>query len=187
MTKAALPALFALALICFFMPWVSMNCGGEEVQGFTGLQVATGTTYEVPTLFGEPEVERQPGEPLAVIALIFVLAGLVLSLIKGRIGGIGSALAGGLGTLALLSLSAKINDDVMREGQGMIQADFKAGFYLAIVLLLAAVGFGVFTVKQGSAMKTSPKKITSNTFCTQCGSKVDQGNQFCKNCGARVN
>jgi hypothetical protein len=47
------PALAVIVLICFFMPFVKISCGGQPIASITGLDLAIGKKIEPPNPFGE--------------------------------------------------------------------------------------------------------------------------------------
>jgi hypothetical protein len=47
------PALGAIVLICFFMPFLKISCGGQPIASITGLDLALGKTIEPPNFFGD--------------------------------------------------------------------------------------------------------------------------------------
>lgn len=55
-TKKAIPAILGLALICFFLPFVTVSCQGQKLMTFSGIQLVTGTTIQEPQMFGPPSV-----------------------------------------------------------------------------------------------------------------------------------
>jgi hypothetical protein len=151
------PAVFGLILICFFLPFTHISCQGEKVATFTGIQLLTGTTIErLPTTFEEgKKVKKLDPEPLAILTFIAALYGLGFSyLIKGRKATMtgeqymAPAVAGGIGLLFLLFLKAKIDSEVLKEGEGMLRVEYGIGFWLVLLLFLAAIGLNVFLFSQ---------------------------------------
>ena len=180
------PSAFVLALISFFLPFVAFSCQGQKVANFSGVQLATGTTIEQPQMFGPPKSEKVNAEPLAVLALLSVLAGAGLSFLKGKKGAVSSAALAGLGIILLGALKSKVNGDALRQGGGAIQVNYQVGFYLVIVFLLAAIGAGVYALLAGKGIRLPALQGSANSkFCTQCGARNASGGLFCKECGAK--
>lgn len=150
------PALFGFALVCFFMPFVSVSCQSQTLGSFTGIQLVTGTTVEQPTMFGPRQTQRVGGEPLALLAFLCGLAGLGLGFVKGRPGAVGAAAAGGLGVLLFLLLKSKVDGDVMSQGRGLLQLDWGAGFWLSLLCYLAAAFISVYALKQSRSEQAAP-------------------------------
>jgi hypothetical protein len=47
------PALGAIVLICFFMPFLKISCGNQPIASITGVDLALGKTVEPPNFFGD--------------------------------------------------------------------------------------------------------------------------------------
>jgi len=161
------PAVFGVAIVCFFLPFTHISCLEERVATLTGIQLVTGTTM------GEPETDSaqtnrnpftRPGdvkpqdskddkvdaEPLAIFVLCSAIVGLLLSFGKDKKWTIATTIAGGIGLIFLLLLKAKIDNDVFKEGEGILQVEYAFGFWLLLVLLLCAIGLNAyFVVQQG--------------------------------------
>ncbi len=155
------PAVFGLAIICFFLPFTHISCQGERLATLTGIQLVTGTTVGDPQTdsaqpngypFTRPgemistdrEDEKIDPEPLAILALCSAIGGLCLSFVKDRSWTIAAAVAGGVGLIFLLLLKAKIDNDVLKEGEGIIQVEYAFGFWLLLVLFLCAIGLNAY-------------------------------------------
>ncbi len=180
------PAAFVLALICFFLPFVTFSCQGQKIASFSGIQLATGTTVQQPQVFGPPKSQKVGAEPLAVLALLSVLAGAGLSFLKGKKGVVSSAGLAGLGVILLAALKSKLDGDALRQGGGAIQVNYEAGFYLSLIFLLAAIGAGVYALLAGKGIRLPALQGSGGTrFCTQCGARNASGDLFCKECGAK--
>jgi hypothetical protein len=188
------PAAFVLALICFFLPFVTFSCQGQKIASLNGVQLATGTTLQQPQMFGPPKSQKVDAEPLAALALLALLAGAGLSLLKGKKGAGMSAAFAGLSFIFLLALKSKLDGDAVRQGGGAIQVNYEAGFYLVIVLLLAAIGAGIYTLAAGKGIPApagpappAPTIPADAKFCPKCGAPSAADDAFCKKCGANLN
>ena len=180
------PAAFVLALICFFLPFVTFSCQGHEVASFSGVQLATGTTVKQPEMFGPPKSQKVDPEPLAVFALLSVLAGVGVSLLKGKKGAMGSAALAVLGLNLLAALRSKLDGQAMNQAGGVIQVDYQAGYYLSLVFLLAAAGAGIYALVGGRGSPLPAVQASGESkFCGQCGTQNNAGNLFCQKCGAK--
>lgn len=193
------PAVFVLALICFFLPFVSFSCQGMKVASFSGIQLVTGTTLQQPQMFGPPTAQKVGAEPLAVLTFLCGIAGLGLSFLKGRNSGIGPILAGGLAAIFLLALKSKLESDALKQGGGAIQVQFAAGYWVVLVFFLAAVALNAFPLVQGkriappvgpsgARLGRTPSAPTDlgDKFCSQCGARTSPTDFFCKQCGAKA-
>lgn len=133
------PALFGLIVICFFLPFMNISCGGQKIVTLTGLQFVTGTSVEQQDPFsGKAKSEKIESEPLAVAVFLCALAGLALSFLHSRSGTILPAIAGGAGGGLLLLFKHGMDQKVLQEGEGLIQVQYEFGFWLMLMLFLAA-------------------------------------------------
>jgi len=53
------PAIAIIVLICFFMPFVKISCGGQPIASITGLDLAIGKKIDQPNPFGENAGSQQ--------------------------------------------------------------------------------------------------------------------------------
>ncbi len=184
--KKLSPAAFVLALVCFFLPFVTFSCQGQTVASFSGIQLATGTRIQQPQAFGPPKEHKVDAEPLATVALLSVLAALVLSFLRGKKWGVGSAALAALGVILLVALKSKLDGDALRQGGGVIQVSYGAGYYLCLAFLLSAVGTSIYSLMAGKGDRMASPLTTGDTkFCTQCGTQNAAANLFCKQCGSK--
>ena len=180
------PAVFVLALICFFLPFATFSCQGQEVASLSGIRLATGTTVKQPRLLGPPKSQRVDPDPLAVLALLSVLAGIGLCFIKGKKGAAGSGILAALGIIFMAALRSKLDNETLQHTAGAIQVSYGAGYYLTLLFLLAAVGTSIYAfMAGGDARLPAPQASGDSKFCTQCGAKNSRGNLFCKECGTK--
>jgi hypothetical protein len=180
------PAIFVLALICFFLPFVTFSCQGQKVMSFSGIQLVMGTTIQQPQMFGPSQSQKVEPQPLAILAFVCGVLGLALGFLRGRARMIGPVAAGGIAAILLLAMKSSIDSDVLSKGGGVIQVNYDIGFYVVVLLLLAAVGFNVFLLMQGRGLQLPVLKASSrDKFCTQCGSRDLGTDVFCKECGAK--
>ncbi len=131
------PLAFGFILFCFVLPFITVSCPGASYT-MSGAQLVTGTTLSTPTAFGPPKQQTVEGEPLAALAALCALAGLVLGLLPGARFRVPGAVLAGLGAVLLLALRSKLVADAAREGQGMLQLSFDLGFWLALLGFVAA-------------------------------------------------
>ncbi len=122
------------ALLLFFLPFVDVSCQGRHVVSFTGIQLVTGTTVQQPRLDGPPKAKRIPGEPAALMSLAFGAVAAALSFARVRRVLVASSLASGAGALSLLVLKVRVDDDILSEGQGVLQVQYSWAYWLALLL-----------------------------------------------------
>ena len=128
--------VFVLAGLSFLLPFVAASCNGQRVVEVTGIQLVTGTKIDAPSAYGYNERREMNPEPLAILAFIATLAGVVFFFVKGRIGRILSSISGGIGFIFLLLLQSKLNSDAANQGGNLLQVNYLVGFWIALVLLL---------------------------------------------------
>jgi hypothetical protein len=180
------PAIFVLALICFFLPFVTFSCQGQKVTSLSGIQLVTGTTIQQPQMFGPSQSQKMDPQPLALLAFVCGVLGLALSFAKGRARTVAPAVAGGIAAILLLAMKSSIDSDVLSKGSGVIQVNYDVGFYVVVLLLLATAALNVFLLMQRRGLQLPVLKAGSrDKFCTQCGSRNLGTDVFCKECGAK--
>jgi hypothetical protein len=155
------PALFGLVLLCFCFPFTHISCQGDRVATFSGVQLVVGTrisTADMEMLGQNPRSAQQKvgREFWAILAFLSAGAGLVAFALKGQRRYLGGAIAGGAGVLALLLLKLRIDDAVLKEGEGVLQATYGGGFYLAMLVFACAAalhGYLLWDAKQPPGRK----------------------------------
>lgn len=154
-SKGAQGGLFALAGLCFLLPFVSLSCASEEAaanlggsmedQELTGVQLVIGGVQREgfdprgavgpadPDDFAEFSI---PPEPFASIALAAALAGLGFILARTRARLIGASVAGAVGAASLVLLA--MSPTLRALGLSAVTPLF--GFWVALGLFLVAAG-----------------------------------------------
>jgi hypothetical protein len=122
------PALLALVLGCFFLPFATISCGPEQVN-FTGVQLATGTVPDSGSGDLNKKVESG-GQFYALLALAAILGAGVLAAYRSP-----SRTAFLLSELAFLALCWLY----VQAGLEMATADVHVGYLLALAVLLASM------------------------------------------------
>lgn len=130
------PAGFAGILLLFAFPFVTLTCERQRAASFTGVQLVTGTTVDQSNL-GRGQAEPVGGRLWARIALVCAVAGVALGFVKTRLGAKAPAAAGAAGAISLVLLKASIGGDVLRQGEGMLQARYTLSFWVAMLLFVA--------------------------------------------------
>lgn len=164
------PAGFGLVLLLFLLPFVTVSCGSSDAQSpftvdytFTGLDLVTGGPPEisgtVPGDDGSPmtvdgaseddgfaETVGRPIQPLAVVAALGLLAGLIGGFVlpitlRGRVtGAIALAVVALLVVEVLAIVPGRAAEELAKTlpEPGLVTHTRPAiGFYLAIAVLLA--------------------------------------------------
>lgn len=118
--------------LLFLLPFVTLSCLGQDLASLTGRDLVTGTSVEMPGEDGNRQRQEIPAESLALLALACGAAAGVLGLVlkPGRTAVI-PAIMSAVAAVALVLLKAKIDRDVLANGQGMLQVSFTWAFWLA--------------------------------------------------------
>jgi hypothetical protein len=144
-------SMFALILLCFFLPFITISCQGQDVMSMSGVQMATGVEYTKPydsmggafgSISAAPKTQKIAGSLPVGIAFTAAAAGLAsIFLLKGRMQKhLVPGIASGIGAILLLSIKSGTDDTILKQGGGMIQVSYGLGFYLALLLFVANAG-----------------------------------------------
>lgn len=194
--KVISPALFGLILICFLLPWVNVSCQNYKISSISGIEFVTGKTFEEPQMFKEqfgsqgriPKSSKNEGlkpQLYVILALVCVITGFVLTFIKNKITLISNVVVSILAFLFIVLQKIKLEEELVRKSQGLIQIDYLFGFYLTLILLVGTAGFHLYLMiyEKPASMKTYTISNLSQKFCPECGAKNEPNNIFCKECG----
>jgi len=83
-----------------------------------------------------------------VLALISGFIGLGTSFIKAKKGAIAPAASGATGSILLLIIKSKLDDEIIKQGQGLLLVTYGLGFWLAFFLFVSATVLNVYSVVQ---------------------------------------
>jgi hypothetical protein len=168
-SKGAQGALFALAGLCFLLPFVSLSCSSEEAAEGMGMERVDQTRSGVQLVLGGSEREgffpenaidrpqpgaepefKIPAEPFAGIALAAALVGLAFVFVRvTRTRLLGASIAGavGAGSLLLLATSPTLR------ALGLTAVTLLYGFWIALGIfgLAAAVHLIQLRFERGEA------------------------------------
>lgn len=144
--------IFLGSALCFFLPFVTVSCGGMKAFTLTGQQLATGTTLSQPQPFGPPQSQKIDGDVSAAIAGICALAGIVLSLVGRRMAG-PSAVSGAIAAASLLVLRNRLEGQIQKQGEGLASVSFEMGYTLTLLLLIVGIVWNVYLFLQERRVK----------------------------------
>jgi hypothetical protein len=153
------PFMFLVIGLCFFLPFVSVSCNGQDLATMSGVQLVTGAEVEIaPELveelnnsFGVEEGEEVPNETeeadpsiWAIIALAAAVLGVVVGFAtKRRARTLASLAAALLGLVGLIGLRFDLQVDV--EGAEGISIRYRLGYWIAALLFaVLALAHGTF-------------------------------------------
>jgi hypothetical protein len=143
------PVLFVLCIVSFFFTFVTVSCQGRDVGSFTGMQLATGATVEPPQELGSSQKKRIDPDPFAALALLCAVVGAGASLVGVKTA-IAPAISGLVGAVSLLIMKSRVDNEIMKHGEGMFQVSYGAGFVLALLLMIAGVAWNGYLLSQNS-------------------------------------
>lgn len=150
--------IFVGSSLCFFLPFVTVSCGGVTAFTLSGQQLATGTTLTQPQPFGPPQTQKISPDPFAAVAGLCALAGIALSLIGRRLAS-AAAIGGCVGAVSLLIMRSRLNGQLQTQGQGLAKATYETGFALALLLLLAGAAWNVYLFLQRKRISESGQSV----------------------------
>lgn len=197
--------IFVGSVLCFFLPFVTVSCGGVTAFTLTGQQLATGTTLTQPQPFGPPQTQKVSPDPFVVAAGLCAIVGIVLSLIGRRLAS-GAAISGGIGAVSLLIMRSRLNDQLQSQSQGLAKATYESGFTLTVLLLIAGAAWSIYLFLQsrriGEASLLAPATGQSGNdhspaqsgspplplesqgqICRHCAQPIRATARFCESCG----
>lgn len=179
---------FAAGVLLFLLPFVEIKCSGQTMQKISGLDLVTGTSLKNNSDMGFDRMtnsfdrgndtaamktkadEEVKAYTIALIALIFGVAGVIISLMKK--GGYNKLeiVAGIVGAICLLILMVQVKNDVGDMiksesggaddfgGLGGITVDFTFWFYVCLLSYLVAA---FFSYKQKDLVDTGQLPSTN--------------------------
>lgn len=150
------PILFVLCIVSFFFTFVEISCQGQKVVSLSGIQLATGTSVDQPQMFGPAKKEKIAMEPFALLALLAAIAGAAVFFMAAAMKEKISAIAGAVGAICLLITHSRLDDEIVKRGQGMFQVSFGMGYSLALLLFLAATAWNGYVWYQSMARPAPP-------------------------------
>ena len=164
-SKGAQGALFALAGLCFLLPFVSLSCASEEIAEGMGMERVDQTRSGVQLVLGGSEREgffpenaidrpqpgaepefKIPAEPFAGIALAAAFVGLAFvfaRVTRTRLLGASIAGAAGAGSLLLLATSPTLR------ALGLTAVTLLYGFWIAFGLFGLAAAVHLIQLRVG--------------------------------------
>ncbi|HPF00270.1 MAG TPA: hypothetical protein PKY63_06350 [Bacteroidales bacterium] len=131
---------FALIIICFLLPFVTVKCGNYEIAKMNGIHLATGTQIEADS---DEEPYNINPDIFIISSMILAVAGLIMAFLKFRGNTIASLIVSVLGLAALVYFYFHIRKDIPSEGSMVIIISMGTGYYLTTIgFLLNSLFFG---------------------------------------------
>ncbi|OGU74716.1 MAG: hypothetical protein A2V93_05030 [Ignavibacteria bacterium RBG_16_34_14] len=162
------PAIFAIIIFCFFLPFVNLTCSGQTVMTMTGIQLITGAEYKPQGMLdqqgmfenqsgqqsGQPTTDQSiDSQPMALFALVAAVLALALSFVRKKLIAIICMIASVFGAVCLLLLKGSLDSDASMQGQGVVQIEYQFGFWFSFLLFVigAVLQWVIFKEKPQSA------------------------------------
>jgi len=147
-----------IVFLAFFMPWITVECSGQEIGTSSVYEIATGSSdVEDTTEYNDPELDESDSY-LWLIPMVSFGVGIVALLRYGSV--LSSSLTAGLygigALVALIALMAEYMDiqdavDKAEEevGSGVLSVTYEYGWWLSVLGLLAifAAAFMAYSEK----------------------------------------
>lgn len=130
--------LLVSALLLFFLPFITIACGGQQIS-LTGMQLMSGGST-----FGE----SQSPQPDVVLAFLAGLIALGATWIRGRFARPVTALFAGSAFGWLQFFKFRLDLSLTQSALGPITVSYNFGFWLVNLLLLATAALSVWLVVQ---------------------------------------
>lgn len=177
-----------VALLCFFLPWITVSCQGMPLSfSFSGWTLAVGTTIEN---------QRVPGEPILFVVLLAAILLIPLSLVaRGKtrnevrnslvLRGLTSAVP----VVLLLYKAGQWNNQVQRQAGGLVRLDYQPWFFLTILAFIAAGIGGFLELREGRKIPSGTTVAEASKVlrtCVRCGGGNPRSDMFCVECGERL-
>jgi len=142
-----------VAFVCFFLPWITSSCQGQEVATLSGRELAAGTTIQVRPIPGAPlsrpqEIKPQRrlfAIPVAAIACFVLVALAVLRVIKPQLAGLVAAILAIVCLLVLLDRTLATRKQADQNGFDVSLRYGAIGTTLAYVAVLIGGLISMFT------------------------------------------
>ncbi|HHV76675.1 MAG TPA: FHA domain-containing protein [Syntrophothermus lipocalidus] len=178
--KKISPALFALIIICFLMPFVSISCSGQEIVTLSGVNMVFGKMVQLPT----GETESVGPFPMVIVVFVLALVGVGVGFWKNRLSNVAAFAVGLVGPITMCLFKSSFDEEAVSQG---LTTQWGAGYYLTLLLFLAGAGLNLYLMVRNRGALPAPGLARSGPrFCIQCGARNEGGNAFCTQCGARL-
>lgn len=134
--KQHLPKIsFGTVILAFFLPFVLIKCGGEEIANLSGLQLITGAEITADSEFME-EAQRTESNIFAILSMAAAVIGLIVALVKMNKWKVIAFVASLVGLVSLLLLYNDVKVETTNNAEGLLTISLGFGFYLAFIAYL---------------------------------------------------
>lgn len=145
-----------VAFVCFFLPWITSSCQGQEVATLSGRQLTTGTTVQIRPIPGGPlsqtrEIKPQRrllAIPIAAVACLALVALSLRRLIRPQLAGLLAAILAIICLLVLLDRTLATRKQADQNGFEVSLRYGAIGTTIAYVAVLIGGVIDVFTGRE---------------------------------------
>jgi len=177
-----------LALICFFLPWITVSCGGARVLEVSGQELAAGSTFYGEKVFGYPQL----WVTLLVPLICLIIVGVAYS--KGNMsrgGAVGQIVLTGAGLIPILTTFLDLTSQSGSDewiSEGLVTVSTKIGLWGTFLGYLGIVAGAILDLQAGSRMERTTREVEAKReiACSECGTANPLDAKFCKHCGANL-
>ena len=135
------PGLMGLVPFCFFLPWASVSCSGNNVAALNGAQFITGTTVQGPL---ESKTQLISSYWPAIALAVVVLFAFLFSFFEA-----GSALAAKIiASIFVIGIKLNIDDRILTEGRGLFRTKYEIGYIILALSTFAGLIVDAVTLSQ---------------------------------------
>jgi len=135
----------AVAIVCFFLPWILVSCGGQQIK-FSGWELSAGTDISNGLYY-----QHMSGDPIFFFILFAALGALVLAYLSIQRGilkkQIDDYVLLGLGISPLIILLIKISSISQASQQGA-SIEYQFGFWGTIIGFAGIIYGGYINYKE---------------------------------------
>lgn len=152
------------AVVCFFLPWVLVSCGSNQVRNFTGWELAAGTTinngWTVQSVSGTPELFFVLAAGLAVLTLIY-FSWKNQQVYKYQ--GVGLVILGIIPLGIIFWQFNSLQNEVASQSLSTIQVNYQLGFWGVILGYISVIIGGTLIIREFSQITgLKPEAVLSD-------------------------
>ena len=168
--------LGVVVLICFFLPWVSIDCGNVAFLKLSGYQLATGKIsldesvlaqlkQQVGDVQETDAAEQQARPQFYLLAVAACAAGMIIYGVKmlsgvNRLNALAAAAFSVLGILVMLAASAfDYGLDIPPDAAMLIQTSHQFGFYMTVICFIGAGALSLLSLRAVAGQSDSLARI----------------------------
>src|SRR3954451_6893600 len=146
------PLLFIVCALCFLLPFLKVNAGGNPVDTLSGARVASGFTVNAPQVGQDTQAGKFEADPMAVFALVCLLICFLMSFMATERLAIFPAVGGLIGAGALIGMKYSVASQVAKQTSGAMQVSYLPGYYVALAFMVLAALWNLYQSMQRRAL-----------------------------------